>query len=143
MYDKFLVKLSSTQVLIGPSIEDTKAQLGKKNEGKMLHIMEEINIDFIVAVSILPKAPNLTKLKVSGHLPMLHATASDAKYKSLMKSIGVAVPKFGGATQPDTAQDRQQSRPPLLIRAAVLRATFASSRLLICSGGQRSSQPNE
>ncbi|CCU75520.1 vacuolar protein sorting-associated protein, partial [Blumeria hordei DH14] len=30
MYDKFLVKLSSTQLLIGPSIDETKAQLTKE-----------------------------------------------------------------------------------------------------------------
>ncbi|KXH52336.1 hypothetical protein CNYM01_02152 [Colletotrichum nymphaeae SA-01] len=95
MYDKFLVKLSSTQVLIGPSIEATKAQISNKDDTQHLHVVEEINVDFVVETSILPKAPNLTKLKVSGHLPMLHATISDSKYKNLMRIIDVAIPKFG------------------------------------------------
>lgn len=108
MYDKFIVKLTSTQLLIGPSIDETKTQLVRKSEESKMHIVEQINIDFLVQLSILPKAPNLAKLRVSGHLPLLHVTASDTKYKSLMKLIDVAMPKFGG----DTQEERPQfSRP--------------------------------
>lgn len=106
MYDKFIVKLTSTQVLIGPSISETKAQLVDKDDDARLHIVEEINVDFIVETSILPKAPNLTKFKVSGHLPLLHATVSDSKYKNLMKIIDVAIPKLGG---PLAELEREQS----------------------------------
>ncbi|CAK7241751.1 MAG: Vacuolar protein sorting-associated protein 13 [Sporothrix thermara] len=95
MYDRFIVKLTSTQVLIGPSIEETKAQLVAKNEELRMHIVEKINVDFVVAISILPKAPNLTRMKMSGHMPMLHAAVSDTKYKTLMRIIDVAIPKFG------------------------------------------------
>ncbi|CAK7229600.1 Vacuolar protein sorting-associated protein 13 [Sporothrix bragantina] len=96
MYDRFIVKLTSTQVLIGPSIEETKAQLVDKNEELRMHIVEKINVDFIVAISILPKAPNLTRMKMSGHMPVLHAAVSDSKYKTLMRIIDVAIPRFGG-----------------------------------------------
>lgn len=103
MYDKFIVKLTSMQLLIGPSIEETKSQLIEKNEELKMHIVEEINIDFLVQLSILPKAPNLAKLRVSGHLPLLHVAVSDTKYKSLMKLIDVALPKFGDETAPEQA----------------------------------------
>ncbi|CVK92053.1 related to vacuolar protein sorting-associated protein VPS13 [Fusarium mangiferae] len=112
MYDKFIVKLTSTQVLIGPSVEDTKAQLVEKTDDAHLHVVERINVDFIVETSILPKAPNLTKFKVSGHLPMLHATVSDTKYKNLMKVIDVAIPKFGGPA-PRLEERKEPSRPRL------------------------------
>ncbi|KAH9220013.1 hypothetical protein DL95DRAFT_520355 [Leptodontidium sp. 2 PMI_412] len=92
MYDKFRVKLSSTQVLIGPSIEETKAQLDNRDESKSMHIVEQINIDFMVETSIIPKAPNLTKVRISGNLPVLHVAVSDKKYKSLMRIIDVAIP---------------------------------------------------
>lgn len=108
MYDKFIVKLTSTQLLIGPSIEETKSQLMQKNEDLQMHIVEQINIDFLVQLSILPKAPNLAKLRVSGHLPLLHVTASDTKYKSLMRLIDVAIPKFGE----DTAGEQPQPKRP-------------------------------
>lgn len=114
MYDKFLVKLTSTQVLIGPSIEETKAQLLEKDEENHFHVVDKINVDFVVETSILPKAPNLTKLKVHGHLPLLHAAVSDSKYKNLMKVIEVAIPKFGNQVEPTPKAEDKESRPPLL-----------------------------
>lgn len=94
MYDKFLVKLSSTQLLIGPSIEETKAQLEDRDDSQAMHVVEKINIDLTVETSIIPKAPNLTKVRLSGHLPVLHASVSDKKYKSLMRILDVAIPNL-------------------------------------------------
>ncbi|KAG6259689.1 hypothetical protein E4U24_000004 [Claviceps purpurea] len=111
MYDKFLVKLTSTQVLIGPSIEETKQQLAKGSSDSQLHVVEQISVDFVVETSILPKASNLTKLRVSGHLPMLHATVSDSKYKNLMKVIDAAIPKLG-TTQDLETSTADVSKPP-------------------------------
>ncbi|GAW22149.1 hypothetical protein ANO14919_116840 [Xylariales sp. No.14919] len=130
MYDRFLVKLTSTQVLIGPSIEETKAQLAQKDDRRMFHIVDKINVDFVVALSILPKAPNLTKVKVSGHMPVLQVTVSDTKYKSLMKLIDVAIPKIGDREQQTTAQPRPK-RPRL--------TSSASSRFNAGHGRKRSS----
>jgi vacuolar protein sorting-associated protein 13A/C len=110
MYDRFLVKLTSTQVLIGPSVEETKRQLAEKDDQLMFHIVDKINVDFVVEMSILPKAPNLTKFKVSGHLPVLHASASDAKYKTLMRIIDVAIPKLGNASSQPSAEGRDVKR---------------------------------
>ncbi|KAK0609948.1 hypothetical protein B0T17DRAFT_501212 [Bombardia bombarda] len=118
MYDRFIVKLTSTQVLIGPSIEETKKQLIEKDDKLMFHIVDKINVDFVVETSILPKAPNLTKLRVSGHLPVLHASASDAKYKSLMRIIDVAIPKLDGDQPRSPQQNRAASRPRLLSNAS-------------------------
>jgi vacuolar protein sorting-associated protein 13A/C len=111
MYDKFIVKLTSTQVLIGPSIDETKAQLVEKDGESNFHVVEQINVDFVVETSILPKAPNLTKLKVHGHLPMLHAAVSDSKYKTLMKIIEVAIPKFHNTPQPERPSIEGKRRP--------------------------------
>ncbi|KAK6505305.1 hypothetical protein TWF481_007211 [Arthrobotrys musiformis] len=94
MYDKFLLQLKSTQILIGPSIEATIAQLEEEGDSKQLRVVDRINIDFKIEISILPKAPNLTKFRISGHMPMLHASVSDKKYKTLMGIIDVAIPKF-------------------------------------------------
>lgn len=94
MYDKFLLKLDSTQLLIGPGIQATKDQLHSKDDSKNLHIIDRINMDFVLETSIIPKATDLTKTRISGHLPVLHASISDKKYKNLMKLIDIAVPKF-------------------------------------------------
>lgn len=95
MYDRFLLKLNSTQLLIGPGIQATKDQLKSKDDSKNFHIIDRINIDFVLETSIIPKASDLTKTRVSGHLPVLHASISDKKYKNLMKLIDIAIPDFG------------------------------------------------
>jgi vacuolar protein sorting-associated protein 13A/C len=94
MYDKFNLKLHSTQVLIGPSIEETRAQLEEDSSSKNYHLVDRINMDFKIEICIVPKASDLTKFRVSGNLPVLHASISDSKYKNLMKLIDVAIPKF-------------------------------------------------
>ncbi|KAL5628611.1 hypothetical protein BROUX41_003359 [Berkeleyomyces rouxiae] len=111
MYDRFSVKLSSTQVLIGPSIDIAKQQLANESDFLKLHIVDRINIDLTVEISILPKAPNLTRIKVHGHLPMLHATLSDQKYKTLMRAIDVAIPRLeNGASGASVSHIKQKSR---------------------------------
>ncbi|KAL8804321.1 MAG: hypothetical protein Q9223_005969 [Gallowayella weberi] len=94
MYDKFLLKLDSTQVLIGPGIQATKDQLSGKDDSKNYHIIDRISMDFVLETSIIPKATDLTKTRVSGHLPVLHASISDKKYKNMMRLIDIAIPKF-------------------------------------------------
>ncbi len=113
MYDRFLVKLTSTQVLIGPSVDETKLQLVEKNEQRPLHVVDKINVDFVVELSILPKAPNLTKFKISGHMPVLQISASDSKYKTLMRIIDVAIPKLGDIQAQRSQDNTPRNRPRL------------------------------
>ncbi|KAI0401727.1 hypothetical protein F4802DRAFT_399824 [Xylaria palmicola] len=127
MYDRFLVKLTSTQVLIGPSIEETKAQLVQKDDRRMFHVVDQINVDFVVALSILPKAPNLTKVKVSGHMPVLQVNVSDTKYKSLMKLIDVAIPKLGNQEE-QTVETQSRPKRPRLLSAASNRSNAGRGR---------------
>ncbi|MCJ1294226.1 hypothetical protein MMC34_005783 [Xylographa carneopallida] len=94
MYDKFLLKLDSTQVLIGPGIAATIERLTSQDDRKNYHIIDKINMDFVLETSIIPKATDLTKTRISGHLPVLRASISDKKYKDLMKMIDIAIPKF-------------------------------------------------
>lgn len=97
MYDKFHLKLDSTQVLIGPGIEATRAQLESQDDSKNMHIIDRINMAFLLENSIVPKATDITKIRISGTLPVLHASISDKKYKNLMRLLDVAIPKFDNA----------------------------------------------
>ncbi|KAJ5899161.1 hypothetical protein N7495_003905 [Penicillium taxi] len=94
LYDRFLIKLDSTQVLIGPGVESTKAQLTSGVESKNFHIIDRINVDFVLEMCIVPKVTQLTRTRISGNLPELHASMSDTKYKGLMKLIDIAIPQF-------------------------------------------------
>lgn len=53
------------------------------NGSSKLHIVEKIGMDFMIQNAIL-NVPELTKLKVSGHLPQLHVNLSDTKYSKLV-----------------------------------------------------------
>ncbi|KAJ8102210.1 hypothetical protein POJ06DRAFT_300095 [Lipomyces tetrasporus] len=95
MYDKFQLNLESTQVLVGPSVEETIDQLyNTSNTVKHFHIVDRINMTLLVEISILPNASNLTKFRVSGHLPVLHVSMSDVKYKILMHLINSSIPNL-------------------------------------------------
>ena len=110
MYDKFLLKLNSTQVLIGPGIEATKAELESAEDSNNYHIIDRINMDFVLENSIVPKATDITKTRISGRLPVLHASISDRKYKNLMRLIDVAIPRFEDAAK-EEQKDDQLERP--------------------------------
>lgn len=110
LYDRFLIKLDSTQVVIGPGIEATKSQLGPNVESKNLHIIDRINVDFVLEMCIVPKLTELTRTRISGHLPELHASMSDTKYKGLMKLIDIAIPRFDDeAQQTKPTHDTQET----------------------------------
>jgi vacuolar protein sorting-associated protein 13A/C len=114
MYDKFLLRLENTQVLIGSTIEETRKSLEAKDSSRNFHIVERINMDFEIAACIVPKATDLTKFSIDGHLPVLHAMISDAKYKALMKLLDFAIPKFDDAPtsqKPRPSSAGQASRP--------------------------------
>ena len=103
MYDKFQLKLEATQVLIGPSVSETRERLGDTGD-KGFHVVDRINVAFTVQLSIVPKTPNIPKIRISGHLPVLHASASDAKWKSFMRLVNVAIPNFDDEQEvPDKA----------------------------------------
>lgn len=109
MYDKFLFKLDSTQVLIGPGIEATKSQLSSSEASRNLHIIDRINVDFVLELCIVPKSAELTRTRLSGHLPELHASMSDKKYKNLMKLIDIAIPRFDEDDRKTDTQSEQAS----------------------------------
>ena len=110
MYDKFHLKLESTQVLLGPGIEATRNELETSSDDKNMHLLDRINMDFLIELSILPKAPDITKTRISGTLPVLNASISDKKYKNLMRLLEVAIPKF----EDDKAQENGHAEKPQL-----------------------------
>jgi len=117
MYDKFQLNLESTQVLIGTTIDETRKQLQDESEARNFHLVDRVNMDFQIDTCIVPKATDLTKFRIQGHLPVLHAKFSDAKYKALMKLLEFAIPRFN--EDETVAKDEQnvahhQLKPPEL-----------------------------
>ncbi|KAG0003109.1 hypothetical protein BGZ80_007728 [Entomortierella chlamydospora] len=116
MYDRFVVQLSSTQLLVGQSVERCLQQIQKPSKDNDLHVIDKINMTFHVHLSILPQAPNLTKIKVFGDLPLFQVNFSDRKYKTLMRIIDLVVPKDPEAAAPPPPPKPKSSRniTPLL-----------------------------
>lgn len=128
MYDKFKVGLDSTQVLIGPSVEAARAQLDSQDDAKNYHLIDRINMDFLVELCIVPKNTELTKFRISGKLPVLHASISDSKYKNLMHLIDVAIPKFGDAEDASTQSEASRRKSSTTRRKSVAdRSSLAPS----------------
>lgn len=130
LYDRFLLKLDSTQVLIGPGIDATKSQLDSGDTSMNLHIIDRINVDFVIELCIVPKVTELTRTRISGHLPELHASISDAKYKSLMKLIDIAIPRFDEDEQSDASKQKKKEEKSLSGNRARSSSLQASNRQL-------------
>ncbi|GJN91455.1 hypothetical protein Rhopal_004478-T1 [Rhodotorula paludigena] len=130
MYDKFYVKLEDAQLLMGPSLQvcldalDVKGEHAASDAGE-LHILERTSLKFLAQNCILAQAPNLTRFKVSGSLPTLQLNFSDRKYKSLMRMIDVALPKF------DDPANSPSTRPPA--QPMPRHTSFAQSRNKVVS----------
>lgn len=77
---------------MGQSVERCLAQIREADSTYDLHVIDRINMQFNVEMSIIPRATNLTKFKVSGHLPLLKANFSDRKYKIMMNIIDKVTP---------------------------------------------------
>ncbi|KAG0317193.1 hypothetical protein BGZ99_006445, partial [Dissophora globulifera] len=110
MYDRFVVQLSSTQLLVGQSVERCLQQIRNPSKENDLHVIDKINMTFHVHLSILPQAPNLTKIRVFGDLPLFQVNFSDRKYKTLMRIVDLVVPKDPAAPPPPP-----KSRSPMSI----------------------------
>ena len=97
MYDRYILKLDDVQLVLGDGYEACMHSLQVRDE-RELHLLERINLSFTLHNSILPRAPNLTKFKVTGTLPSLRVHFSDNKYRALLQLIQVAIPSTGSSS---------------------------------------------
>ena len=97
MYDRYILKLDDVQLVLGDGYEACMHSLQVRDE-RELHLLERINLSFTLHNSILPRAPNLTKFKVTGTLPSLRVHFSDNKYRALLQLIQVAIPGTGSSS---------------------------------------------
>lgn len=105
MYDRYFIKLEAVQLVLGHGYDACMESLAV-SEARGMHLVERINLSFTLHTSILPRAPNLTKCKLTGTLPRLHVHFSDKKYRLLLHLILNAIPTFDRG---DTATHSQAS----------------------------------
>lgn len=122
MYDKFIIQLQATQIVLGDRLEACMNALQSDQAGP-LHVLGKINMDWTAESSIVSHLPNFARFKMSGHLPDLSINFSDRKYRSLMRMIDIAVPHFGSISPSDVAAAAQTAD-----QKAGLRTTSLSGR---------------
>lgn len=93
MYDKYNLTLQDAQILIGPNIKSTIEQLHSANEREAL-ILDQLNMKFVIELSIIPSFIDLPKMKISGNVPRFVAMLSDYQYKIFMQLLSVSFPNF-------------------------------------------------
>lgn len=94
VYDKFSIKLTDTKVLIAESVDKSRQAIQDPKGSKDAHLIDQIDMDFLCEICIVPKSTQLTKIKISGHLPLISINFSDKKYKTLMNIIDIIVPSI-------------------------------------------------
>lgn len=92
MYDQFNLHLQDAQFLVGPSIKSTMEQLHTKNQLLSAVILDDLDIQLSLGVSILPDAVNLARFKVNGQVPHIEVSLNDFQYKTIMQLIDVIIP---------------------------------------------------
>jgi vacuolar protein sorting-associated protein 13A/C len=86
---------------MGGDLQSCRNALNSR-EDSSLHLIERINIDLQVQNSIVPSVVKLARFRISGKLPTLQLNFSDSKYKSVLRLIDVAIPRFDNG---DTSAD--------------------------------------
>lgn len=105
VYNRFIVRLQSTQVVLGDSLEHCMDALQSPQAGP-LHLLAKINMDWTVENRIAPQEEDTPQIRLAGHLPDLSLSLSDRKYRSMMRMLDVCVPHLGGEDPQEDAQQK-------------------------------------
>lgn len=94
MYDHFILKLEDMQFLVGPSVKCVMEELhADTDENKSTSILDKLNVNLLLGLSIVPDAYRLARIKVGAEVPQVHLKLNDYQYKTLMKIIDASIPK--------------------------------------------------
>ncbi|KAK6198690.1 vacuolar sorting [Scheffersomyces amazonensis] len=114
MYDKFSLKLEDAQFLVGSDIKSTMEQLHNDSATTRSTLMlDKLNLNLMLGISILPDAINLARFKVGGEVPSIHLAINDFQYKTIMKIIDAAMPDFSNSESEESSLFNAYGSGPL------------------------------
>ncbi|CAR23295.1 membrane morphogenesis protein VPS13 [Lachancea thermotolerans CBS 6340] len=131
MFDRFKLRLTDTQFLIGPDIRSTISNLNVSERESSFVILDKLEVELDVDVSILPKALNLPKIKIYGKLPLLKLSLNDYQYKVMMQLIDQCLPDLDypesdlDSVDPKTSSDSKILNSLESKEVAILRQTLS------------------
>lgn len=100
----------------------------EKTTSSPAHLLDKINMSWLAETSIVANIPDLTRFKVSGHLPELSLNFSDRNYREMMTMIDVAVPHFDEDT-PSSSTIIERNRQDSVEQPRRKSITFSSAPL--------------
>ncbi|KAI8929325.1 hypothetical protein BC831DRAFT_410850 [Entophlyctis helioformis] len=96
MYDTYVVKLSSVQILLTRSLDEYQCIIDTGRTANQ-SVMDKVDVSFTVKNSILPKAYEFPKFKVDGQLPRLHVNFSDYNYNVVTSILDSGAQAFAAS----------------------------------------------
>ncbi|GMM46069.1 membrane morphogenesis protein [Pichia kluyveri] len=93
MYDKYNILLEDAQILIGPNIKSTIDQLHTSGPKPSL-ILDQLNVNFLIELSIIPSFYDLPKMRVKADVPRFIAMLNDYQYKIFLDLLDSSIPNF-------------------------------------------------
>jgi vacuolar protein sorting-associated protein 13A/C len=124
MYDQFSLRLQDAKFCVGPDIRTTMEELHDGTKAiNSTTILDRFDIKLLFGVSILPKAYNLSRFKISAEVPKLSLKINDFQYKTLLQIIDKVIPNledsdsdaisafstYGTTNENNTASNKSQS----------------------------------
>lgn len=97
MFDKYTLSLHDAQIFIGPDIKSTIEQLHTDGDKNAL-ILDHLDMNLLIELSIIPLFYELPKIKISGGIPHFRAMLSDYQYMIFMDLLSVSIPNFDDFT---------------------------------------------
>lgn len=104
MYDRFTINLINTQVILADDIVPALTALSS-DKYSPLHLLERTTLQFQLELSIVPRARQLTRSRLSINMPDLHMALSDVQYSLLLQTLSASIPN----TSPPSKESAQTS----------------------------------
>ncbi|KAI5965822.1 VPS13 [Candida pseudojiufengensis] len=95
LYDQFKLSLIDAQFLVGQNIKTTMEQLYKPDVKRSAVMLDNLNLNINLGISILPDAKNLPKMRLGGGVPKINIAMNDFQYKTIMSILEAAIPNTG------------------------------------------------
>lgn len=91
MYDRFTINLDNTQVTLADDVGVALSTLSSEKYSP-LRLLEKTTLQFLLELSIVPRALQLTRCRLSINLPDLHMALSNVQYTLLLQTLSAAIP---------------------------------------------------
>ncbi|GBG88350.1 hypothetical protein CBR_g47048 [Chara braunii] len=99
LYNHYTVRMTDSQILVACHSSNWRTCLKNRLLDPYVHLVERFDLHLQIASCALQSDPTLTRLKVTGHLPVLHFYLSVAKFQAIRAILKKLASADRGARQ--------------------------------------------